>query len=52
MKLKYDKLLSNVAFKCNLRHYIMVLAIPVSVGMLCIFVVGRFDPRLTPGSRS
>ena len=21
MKLKYDKLLSNVAFKCNLRHY-------------------------------
>ena len=24
MKLKYDKLLSNVAFNCNMRHYIVV----------------------------
>ena len=23
MKLKYEKPLSNVAFKCNLRHYTM-----------------------------
>ena len=23
MKLKYDQLLSNFAFKCNLRHYVM-----------------------------
>ena len=26
MKLKYDKLLSNFAFKCNLRHYTMEVA--------------------------
>ena len=26
MKLKYDQLLSNLAFKCNLRHYTEVLA--------------------------
>ena len=26
LKLKYDKLLSNFAFKCNLRHYIKAKA--------------------------
>ena len=30
MKLKYDKLLSNVAFNCNLRHY---MSEPTTVGL-------------------
>ena len=31
MKLKYEKPLSNFAFKCNLRHYSMVL-LPLGEG--------------------
>jgi len=27
LKVKHDKLLSNVAFKCNLRHYMMARAL-------------------------
>ena len=29
MKLKYDKLVSDFAFNCNMRHYITVKAVPV-----------------------
>ena len=28
MKLKHDKLLSNVALNCNLRHYTMRVKLP------------------------
>ena len=35
MKAKYDKLLSNLAFKCNLRHYS-----EVSVTLLITLVSG------------
>ena len=37
LKIKHDKLLSNVAFNFNMRHYIVVISTPV----------GRC--RLTPG---
>ena len=43
MKLKYDELLSNVAFNCNLRHY--TLGSDWSKEAL---KVGQVDPRLTP----
>jgi hypothetical protein len=58
LKVKHDDLLSRFAFKFNLRRYSMVLkqqfklsdvtilflvlAVPVTVGMLCIFIVDMY----------
>ena len=47
MKLKYDMLLSNVAFSCNLRHYITVKDTTIAEIMNFLDEVGRRS--LTPG---
>ena len=60
MKLKYDKLLSNVAFNFNLRHYKLVTAQEVNarsvtagdyaaiVSGLVGWCIVHVDPKLIP----
>ena len=47
MKLKYDQLLSNFAFNCNLRHYAMGENLVAALQQLNVPEVWRC--RLTPG---
>ena len=49
LQLKYDELLSSVALKCNLRHYVMAVISSVQQGLSAVrdYKVGRCS--LTPG---
>ena len=45
MKLKYGKLLSNVTFNCNLRHYAMAFS---GLGFLSIYITARLRVFAAP----
>jgi hypothetical protein len=46
LKLKYDELLSNLAFKFNLRRYNMVIKVMVSSRTSAVFHVFELDFKM------